>query len=247
MLAASTARADTCPVPQGGGARLAALDARARIDFLHRNVDAQAHYARLWKWWWVGIGSATFTSSAVQAIGWAAGNDKTRDANVVDNVIVSAFSIVTPIFALAFALRVEKDAPAIDELLQQTGDGAAGSCLVLARMEELFQKDADEEALNTGILAQVAAIVGVGAMFAILAIEAAVATDPDVRDAHWLNAATNGIGGLILTEAQVLTTPTGAISAYRSYLKGDLPRAPKVSWSVVPLVATPGVAFKLSF
>jgi len=248
LAVATSARADTCPVPDGGDARLAAIDAKARIDFLHRNFDSQAHYARLWKWWWVGIGTATFASSVGQAIGWAAvGDEKTREANVVDNVIVSGFSAVTPIFAVLFALRVEKDAPAVDELLRQTNGGAAGSCEVLARMEELFQKDADEEAFNTGVLAHATAILGVGAMVAILAIEAAVATDPDVRDAHWINAATNGVGGLILTEAQVLSTPTGAIGAYRNYLKGDLPPAPKVSFSVVPLVATPGIAFKLSF
>src|SRR6185503_8837333 len=121
LAVATSARADTCPVPDGGDARLAAIDAKARIDFLHRNFDSQAHYARLWKWWWVGIGTATFASSVGQAIGWAAvGDEKTREANVVDNVIVSGFSAVTPIFAVLFALRVEKDAPAVDELLRQT-------------------------------------------------------------------------------------------------------------------------------
>lgn len=246
LLAATAARADTCPVPDGANARLATIDSRERIEFLHHVMQDQARYARTWKWAWFGIGTATFASSAAQAIGWAAGNDKTREANVIDNLVVSGFSIVTPIFSLLFALRVEDDAPAVDQLLRETGGGEAGSCLVLARIEELFAKDAAEESFNTGVLTQVTAILGVGAMFAIMAVEAATSTDPAVRDAHWFNAVGNGVAGLILTESQILTTPTGAVSAYQRYLRGKLPR-PALTMSLVPLIATPGLAFKVSF
>lgn len=244
LSSAAAARADTCPVPEGGNAKLEQVDARERIDFLHRTVDDQARYAHTWKWAWFGIGSATFASSVGQVIGWAATNEKTRDANIVDNLVVSGFSIVTPVASLLFALRVEKDAPAIDELLRQTNGGEAGTCMVLARMEELFKLDADEEDFNTGFFAQATALLGLAAMFSIMAVEAATASDPDIRDAHWVNALTNTGAGLILTEAQILTTPTGASRAYKRYLKGDLPR-PKLTVSVVPFGA--GAALEIAF
>jgi len=246
-LLAGPARADTCPAPPGGSEKLASADARDRIEFLRARMDAQARYARTWKWTWVGIGSFTTVASAAQAVGWAAvGDERKRDANVVDDLVVSGFSVVTPIFALLFSPRVERDAPVMDELLRQTGGGAAGTCLVLARIEELFAKDAQEEAFDTGWFTQLAAVVGLSAMFGILMAEAALASDPVVRDVHEKNAGLNTAAGIFLTEMQILTTPTGAVSAYRRYLKGDLPRK-SIAFSVVPLVATPGLALKVTF
>ncbi len=247
VLLAATAHGDTCPVPEGGSPKLEAIDARERIDFLHRAESDQARYARTWKWAWFGIGSALTVSNLVQAAGWAAGNDVARDANIVDNLIVAGFSAVTPVAALLFSLRVESDAPAIDELLRQTGDGSAGTCLVLARMEELFMKGAEEEEFNTAWFQHVIAMLGVGAMFTIMAVEAATASNPDVQQAHWINAITNGVGGVILTEAQLLTSPTGAVSGYKHYLKGDLPARKKASLSLVPLAVGPGVALRVVF
>jgi hypothetical protein len=246
LLSTSLARADRCPVPAGGSPKLAAVDARERIDFLHRTVDDQARYARTWKWAWFGIGWATFASSAGQAIGWAAGSDKAREANVIDNLVVSGFSLVTPLSALLFSPRVESDAPVIDRLLRDTAGGAAGTCLVLARMEELVEKDAREEAFNSGPVMQVVSLLGLAGMFSIMAVQAALASDPDVQTAHWINAVVNTAGGLLLTEAQIFTTPTGAVHAYRRYLAGDLPRSP-VALSIAPLAAGAGVTLRLSF
>ncbi len=249
LCASSVALADTCPAPTGGDAKLAAIDARTRIDYLHRTIDDQAHYANLWKWWWFAIGSATFTTSAVQVAAWAAGNDVAREANIIDNLVVSGFSIVTPVTALLFALRVEDDAPVVDKLLAATNDGAAGTCLVLARIEELFAKSAAEEAQNTGVFAQILAFVGLGAMFSIMAVEAATSPPGEVQNAHWINAITNTGVGILLTEAQILSTPTGAATGYKHYLKGELPPSVRksVAFSVGPLREAPGISLKVVF
>lgn len=248
VLLAQAAHADTCPVPEGGDAKLEAIDARERIDFLHRTESDQARYASTWKWAWFGIGTGLTVASLAQAAGWAIdGNDDKHEANVIDNLIVAGFSAVTPVAALLFSLRVESDAPAIDELLRQTGDGSAGTCLVLARIEELFKKGAEEESFNTAWFQHVIAMLGVGAMFTIMAVEAATASNPDVREAHWINAITNGVGGVILTEAQLLTSPTGAVKAYDRYLKGNLPARKKAAFSVGPLGMAPGVALRVVF
>jgi hypothetical protein len=247
-LGATGARADTCVTPIGADPKLAAIDGRARIDFLHRTLEEQAHYATLWKWWWVGIGSATVTWSLVQAAGWSAGDDVRRQTNVTDDLIVAAFSAVTPVATLLFSPRVASDAPVVDALLAQTSGGAAGTCLVVARIEELFEKGADEEARNTGVLVHLAGVLGVGAMFSILGVEAAEASNPTIRVAHWENAIVSGVGGLLLTQAQILTRPTGSVSAYRRYLRGELPPAPSaVSLTIVPMSAALGVSVRLSF
>jgi hypothetical protein len=242
----SSASADTCPVPDGGSARLAAIDARERIAFIHRTETDQARYAQTWKWAWFGIGWGFVAAGAIQAAAWAAGDNVAREANIVDNLIVTGFSLVTPFAALLFSLRVESDAPAIDQLLKQTGDGAAGTCLVLARMEELLVKGGEEEAFNTAWFQHVIALLGVGAMFSIMAVEAATASNSDIQEAHWINAITNGVGGVIVTEAQLLTSPTGAASGYKRYLKGDLAQK-KASWSVVPLGVASGIALRVVF
>jgi hypothetical protein len=250
LLLSSHAFADRCPAPEGGTAALATIDASDRIAFLHRTVDGQARYAKTWKWAWFGIGSATFASSVAITVAWAVagGDPQVQQANIIDNVVVSGFSIVTPITALLFALRVESDAPVIDQLLHDTANGAAGECLVLARMEELFAKDAAEESLNTGWFAQITALLGLGAMFSIMAVEAATASNSAVSQAHWFNAITNTAVGLVLTEAQILTTPTGAASGYKRYLKGELEhRAKKLSLSVAPMTMGPGVSLRLAF
>jgi len=206
-------------------------------------MDEQARYVRTWKLAWVAIGSATVVASGGVAIGYALSTSDAREANVIDNTVAGVFSIATPIVTVVLAPKV--DAPELDALLRATNDGAAGTCLVLARAEELLAKSAEDEAFATGWLAHTAGILGAAALFAFMAIEAAVATDAPSRDAHWQNAAINGIAGVAYAELQILTTPTGAASGYQRYLKGDLRRrsAPRVT--VLP--SRGGLALGVSF
>jgi hypothetical protein len=233
-----------CPIPEGADPSLAAVDAAERLDYLHQTLDAQAHYATLWKWSWFGIGSATLTSSIV----FAAVSD--NDADRIDGIIVSGFSVVTPIAALLFSLRAERDAPVVDKLFAETANGRAGECEVLARTEELFAKSADDEAFNTSWLAHAAAILGNGAMFSIMAVEAATTSDPSAREAHWRNAFINTGAGLVLTELQILTTPRGAVHGWRDYLAGHAKRAgasTKPSFAVAPFALAPGLSLSMRF
>ncbi len=240
-----------CPIPDGADKSLAGVDAAARLDFLHETIDEQGRYAHNWKWWWFGIGDVTLAGSIAFAFVGAAIDPQPNlldRPNFVDGLIVSAFSVVTPLTALAFAPRAEGDAEVIDKLFTETGNGRAGECEVLARTEEIFAKTADEEAFNTSWLAHAAAILGVGAMFAILAIEAASASDSYSQSAHWVNAGVNSAVGLVLTELQILTAPTGAVRGWRSYLKGNVLRKPSgLSFSVSPFGLAPGMALSLRF
>ena len=248
LMSSQEARAgDTptrCPVPEGADPSLGKVDAAERLDYLHRTLDEQGRYAHNWKWWWFGIGSVTLASSLGFAVVGAATNSQ---ADLIDGLIVSAFSVVTPVTALLFAPRGERDAQTVDELFAQTANGRAGECEVLARTEELFLKTADEEAFNTSWLLWAAAILGNGAMFAIMALEAVNAPNAHDQEEHWINATTNTGAGLILTFAQILSSPTGAVSGWRSYLKGVVKPKAGVAFSVNPLGIAPGLSLSLRF
>ena len=235
---------ERCPVPEGADPSLAKVDAAARLDFLHRTLHDQGRYAHNWKWWWFAIGDVTLASSLGFAIGGAAANSQ---PDLIDGLIVSAFSVVTPVTALLFAPRAERDAQTIDELFAQTANGRAGECEVLARTEELFSKTADEEAFNTSWLLWAAAILGNAAMFSIMAVEAVTAPNAHDQEEHWINAITNTGAGLVLTFAQILTSPTGAVSAWRDYLKGVVKPKSGVAFSVSPLGVAPGLSLSLRF
>ncbi|HSQ61594.1 MAG TPA: hypothetical protein VLM85_00210 [Polyangiaceae bacterium] len=168
--------------------------------------------------------------------------------NFTDGLIVSAFSVVTPLSTLILAPRAESDAEVIDKLFAETANGRAGECEVLARTEELFSKTADDEAFNTSWLLWAAAILGNAAMFSIMAVEAATAPkDSQEQWEHWQNAIVNTASGLILTSAQILTSPTGAVSGWRRYLKGDVKPKSAVAFSVAPLGVAPGLSLSLRF
>ena len=239
------ARAQPCAIPSGASTKLAAIDASERIAFIHATMDEQARYARTWKWAWVGIGSATVVASFSVAIGYAASSSPARDANVTDNLVAGAVSIATPIVTLFLAPRVESDAPKLDALLRDTNGGAAGACIVVARAEELLARSAEDEAFATGWIAHTTSILGAGALFAFMAVEAALATDSVSRDAHWQNAIINGAAGIVYAELQILTTPTGATSSYARYLKGDLHRKSQVHVAVLPTLG--GLALGVTF
>ena len=250
LLAAASARADTCPIPEGGSAALGSMDAKERIDLLHATFDSQAVYAKRWKWAWFGIGMTTLAGSVGQAVGWAAFVDESnpkREANIIDNVIVSGFSVVGPFVSLIFAPSVEKDAPAIDQLLNDTAGGTAGSCLVIARMEELMRRDVAEEEFNVGWFQHVIAIVGVGALFGILFGEALGTSDPIAAQEHRNNAISNSLVGLVLTELQILTSPSGAIGAWNRYLGGRFSTKKTAAFSVAPMFGAAGLSFRVTF
>jgi len=235
-----TLAADTptrCPVPEGADPSLAGIDAETRLDFLHKTLDEQGHYAHNWRWWWFAIGDVTLASSLVLTAVGAAANDQPNlwdRPDFVDGLIVSAFSVVTPLSALILAPRAEGDAADVDKLFAETANGRAGECEVLARTEEIFTKTADEEAFNTGWFLWTAAILGNVAMFTIMGVEAVTTSDSSAQEAHWRNAILNTAAGLILTSAQILTTPTGAVTGWRRYMKGNVQRKSGGGLSVAP-------------
>jgi hypothetical protein len=208
-------RAEQCPIPSGAAPRLASMDARDRLAYLHQTLDRQESYAQVWTWGWTSIGTALALGSFILA-------DRAPDhAERDDNIICGAFSFLLPLTIQVFRLRVLTDAPKLDALV--TGSNGAEPCLVLARAEELIARDAADEDFNSGVLAHLAAIGVNGVLFAILA-----------SMGHWKNAVLDGAGGVVISEVQLWTMPTGASRVWDRYRKGIV-EVERTKWSLGPL------------
>ncbi len=223
-LGDGAAQAEECPVPKGADPRLAAMDARERLDLLHRTLDQQASYATLWTWGWAGVGTAIAWANFILADRASSLDDRE------DHLIVGAFTLLIPISKLVMRLRVATDAPRLDALVLAGGEQ---TCLVLARAEQFMARDAADEDFDSGILAHLAGVVASGALFAILA-----------SMEHWTNAIFNGVGGVALSEVMILTQPTGASRVWDHYRKADLPR---VTLSPLDAPRAAGVSLRVAF
>ena len=230
-LASSPARAADCPVPAGADPRLASAAPEKRVAFISRTLDDQARRASTWSWSWAAIGTAVVAGNYVFA-----GVTSDHDARV-DAIISGSAALAIPVTALLLRLRVEEDAPQLRLLVDATDGGRVAPCLVVERAEELLARDADDQRWNAGWFGQGVAIVTNGALALILGAGLG----------HWGGAAFNGIGGLLLSEAQIFTQPTGAARAWERYRAGGL--ALDFAWTAAPSTAAgaPGIGISFAF
>jgi hypothetical protein len=227
VASAGTARAETCPVIEGGEPALAQIDSAQRVRFLRDTLHDQARRARTWSVAWAITGStlaeASFTLAAFTK----------EPEQRVDSIVGGASSLLIPALLLLRPLAVLDDERTVDE----GGDG----CLGLRHVEEVFVRDAANEAAGVSWRAHALALGFNVARSLVLGLALH----------HWKGALTNGVGGIVVSETQILTQPTGAVTALRRYREGALgaPSAAAASWFVAPAIApgragiTGGVAF----
>lgn len=231
LLASGAARAQGCPVPTGADPRLASVDPMARLSFIHDTIDRQALYGQIWTWGWTAAGAGFAWGNFIMA-------DRAKNADDrVDYIIGGAFSLLIPVSVHLAHLKVIGDAPVLDALVAGSAGGTAGTCLVLARAEELIARDAANEALQAGWLTHVLSIAGNFVVFAIVGGLHGID--------HWGNAWLDLIGGIPLSELQILTQPTGAVSAWKHYRAGSFEVPKPSAWSLVPQRA--GLALQATF
>ena len=238
---AGGARGETrCDAILGGSRALSDADADARLTFVRETMRAQASYAKTWTWAWSAIG-----------FGLAAGQYGLMAIVPAHERFEQAFEGTAALYipaAIALQpLRVRGDDERLEEFLTETevegpgGSHGGATCLRLARAEELLASSAADEALHTNWFQHTLTIVLSGAYAAVLG----------VAFKNVANVIVNGGGAVILGEAQLLTTPTGAVSALERYQKGDLtmvaPTPPRVSWTLAPLGVGPGLAIVARF
>ena len=154
-------------------------------------------------------------------------------------------SLYLPLSLAVFPLKIQHYSDLIERAATDT-EGADGQhmmpCLVLATAEGQLLEAARDEAQLTSALMQVATVVlgiGYGAIFALGFKDLAGTIE-------------NGVGALVIGEAQFFTTPRGAVRALRRYRNGDLSGAPLVpprffSISLGPSPAGAGVSLVATF
>ena len=205
--AAPTARvrAASCPAPAQADAGLAAIEGRKRLLWIDRHLTREASRARIWGYGWpIGIGGAGLASLAV--VPFVAPGDR------VDwyTSAVSAAVGVLP-FVLA-PLEVMADAPKVHGALTLRPLDDARVCAVLAEAERSLVASAADERLQTRWFAHAGN----------LAFNTAVLLFLGLGYHHWTSGLINGLSGVVVGEALILTQPTGLIDAASAYARGDL-------------------------
>ena len=225
-----------CPAIEGGDGALAGVDADARLAFVRATMRDQASRAKTWSWAWSGIGLGL----AVGQFGEMAlvpAHERFQQA------FEGAATLYIPGAIALFPLEVRADDATLERFLSDTDSNGEGTapCLRLERAEELLAASAHDESLHTNWLQHTLAIV-LGAGYAVLL---------QVAFKNVGNTILNGGGGIVIGELQILTSPTGAVSALERYRRGDIggasAAAPKISWTFAPLDAAPGVSLVARF
>jgi len=215
ILSASSASAQTrCPGIEGGTPALEAQDAEARFAAVREVMRHQAARGRTYKWAWVGIGFG------LTAAGWIEYPFVEDDKRLAQAVTATA-----PLFIVAQTLIFPLRGPSADDELEALP--AAEPCARLAQAEKLLVETADDEADHTGVLAHLLGLATSGAYMAALQI---AFKDPRYT---WLD----GGGSFVVSEAQVLSTPTGARGALERYREGKLSEATEsaFTWTLSPI------------
>jgi hypothetical protein len=222
-----------CPTVDGGVPMLAAIDGRRRLTFVSKVMDDQARRARTWSTAWVlaglGLSAGNYTRAALV--------DSREDR--VPALVGGTTALFIPAGILVRPLQVMADQRTLqaDLATLPSSEGASGVCAALARAEVLFSRSAGDEAFQAGIFKHLFVIVGNGAIALFLGL----------GFDNWRGALINGGGGLLISEFQIYTQPTGAVTELARYRRGDLgppPTSGQFPLRIAPFIAhgTAGLA-----
>jgi hypothetical protein len=164
----------------------ASCDDRVRLIADRLDLDAKA--TRAWYWAWMFSGAALIAGQgALAAI--------VHPGHLRDEFIVgSASSVFIPLNLLVQPPRVMRDAHAFD-------GRPAEPCLVLPEATQHLVRDANDQALRTGGFSHALVIGGSIALGLLLGV--------GFHD--WPGGVKQTVGGIIISELQILTVPTGAL------------------------------------
>jgi len=201
-----------------------ALQARSldeRLRYLDQRLQSDAAHARIWRASWASIYAALavgqFTAAPLVS------RSKAKDLYVGGGAALIGLGplLITP-------LKVIKDSRQVAELAAHPGDDP---CASLFTIEELLQRDAENEALgrsalfhggNVGFNLGLFLLIGAGF-------------------GHWTSATISLLTGIATGEAMIFTQPTGALRTLHEYRSGSFQVSePHSSLLPVPLWA-PGL------
>jgi hypothetical protein len=187
-------------------AMTASLPARAqeasrcdgRVHTITTVLDSDARHARVWYWAWMVAGTALVGGQAALAAVTTGDLQKELVVGAAASVFIPGLLLLHPPAALS-------DGPLLDaRLAETTVDGHLGDpCVMLPRAREILLHTADDEAFATGWFAHAFVIGGNIALGLLLGL--------GFHD--WAGGAKQTLGGVAIAEFQILTVPTGALSA----------------------------------
>jgi hypothetical protein len=228
----------SCAEIEGGSPALAAVDGEARLTFIRNVMRDQAARAKTWRWAWTGIGLA-LAAGSYGLIPFE--NTQTKK---YEQVYVGTATLFIPLQLTVLPIRVG-DYDAILERAAVDAEVAKShmmTCLVLDHAEDQLRRAAKDEAALTGPLTHIVDLVLDAGFVTVLWLA--------FRDVG--GTILNGVGSVVVSESQILTTPRGAIRALEQYRRGDIsgpvaPPPPRVSWTLAPLGVAPGVSLVARF
>lgn len=198
-------------------------DARARYEHALTALEGGKRAARLW---WIGWTSGYSVATAAQGVAALATTDRGTRIDSIVGAAESAFGVIGMLVATP-----RTPMWASDELLAMKDRTACDRARRLRRAEELLRKSADEEEQARSWYSQV-----IGDALN-LAAPAVLWIGYKRYASGWYTLAP----GVAVQEAQILSQPTAAISAWRSHAARF--GAPKhFACSVIPLQSGVGVA-----
>jgi hypothetical protein len=207
MAAGGVGRAEvSCAVPTGAEARLGGIDGQARLAWIDRRLAHEAPRMSAWNWGWaIGIGGAGLgTLIAVPFV------------NSADRIDYYTGAGAAAIGILPFILSPPKVISDSQDLhAQLTGAPPrddADVCRLLGNAEERLVRDARNERASTAWWAHAGNVV----------FNAAIVIFEGLGFNHWTGGLINGISGVAVGEAVILTQPTRTIHDLAAYNRGEL-------------------------
>ncbi|MET0592130.1 MAG: hypothetical protein ABW133_05485 [Polyangiaceae bacterium] len=197
-----------CNAIDGAVSGLSEIDARTRLAYVRTVMDDQAARARRWSVAWtitgLGLAAGNFTQAALA--------DTADDR--VDPLVGGAASLFIPAALLVKPLEVKAAQRTLEADVAKLDPAAKPEdlCATLGRAETLFVESAADEAFSAGIFTHLFVIAGNGAIALFLGL----------GYDHWKGALINGGGGLLISEFQIFTQPTGAVDGLARYRHANL-------------------------
>jgi hypothetical protein len=205
------ARADThCDAPKGAEPHVAAIDGRARLEWIDRRLSHEAPRMSLWNWSWaVGIGaSGVGTLIAVPFVSPESRPDYYTGA------LAAAIGVLPFLVAPPLVIQDAHDLHANLISAPPTSDRAV--CALLSHAEDMLVRDARNERLMSAWWAHLGNLVYNAGI---------VAFEGLVFD-RWKGGLINGVIGLAVGEVVIFTQPTQVIHDLGAYNRGDIGPGP---------------------
>jgi hypothetical protein len=234
LLYAGGAQAGECAPIAGAGAQLGQVDAQVRLRFVRDRMRQAAHKMRIWAWTFAGI----YSTLTVGNLALLAGADRHGQ---IDDGVGAAASFVGVLTIAILPPEIIADDYWLERRLRRAPPGT-DPCALLTDAERLFVRDAKSVAFGKSAMIHAGNFVfniGIGLLLGL-------------GFGHWQQAMIQGLIGIAVGEAMIISQPAEIVTDLRRYRAANLGLPPAwrpVAWGVAPLLGDhrAGLMLGLSF